>query len=128
MFFSKKGILREEEEESLESEESEVKKFLENSEEFKKMKRIANKPGMEDAKRHLAYLEQCKSFYELKQACSDKGDIENNDNIIVYNMGRNAVNALLYTIGFFSDRTSFVYYELHLYESITYSGPVLERK
>lgn len=65
------------------------------------MKVIANKPGMEDAKRHISYLEQCKSFYELKQACSDKGDIENNDNIVVYNMGRNNVNTMLYAFGFF---------------------------
>lgn len=55
------------------NEENEVKVFLEHSIEFQKIKLIANKPGMENAKRHLSYLEQCKSFYELKQACSDKG-------------------------------------------------------
>ncbi|AWN73885.1 hypothetical protein LEAN103870_00755 [Legionella anisa] len=108
-----------------ENEGNEVKIFLENSMEFQKMKVIANKPGMEDAKRHISYLEQCKSFYELKQACSDKGDIENNDNIVVYNMGRNNVNTMLYAFGFFSDHANFTYYELHLYESITYSGPRL---
>lgn len=116
MFYKEETIKKE-------SEENEVKIFLENSIEFQKMKVIANKPGMENSKRHLSYLEQCKFFYELKQACSDKGDIENNDNILAYNLGRNKVNAMLYAFGFFSDNANFTYYELHLYESLTYSGP-----
>lgn len=110
-------------------EQMEVKRFLENSYEFNKMKIIASKPNMNDFSDFHSRLENCESFSELVYHCSAKYDIETSDNFIIYKLGRNNVNAMLFMSGFFSDKPNYHYFALHFYESIfTYLDAKRENK
>jgi len=96
---------------------NEIKDFLAKNYHFKEMKRIARNDGDEGHNRIVSYLDECQNFYDYLMYSSNL-DIETTDNIVAYNLGRNKVNFLLYTGGFFSNKCNFTYHELHLRENI----------
>lgn len=97
--------------------EEEVREFLRTSYEFKMMKDIANKPGMNNAADFIASIENRLTFHNILYQTQEL-DCELTDNIMTYNLGRNKTNALLYGMGFFSSGANFNYYTLHLRESV----------
>ncbi len=101
------------------NEQQSVTNFLASSFEFKKMKAIAerqkNNPEFKDLVDLVSSLEKSKSYGEISTATTH-WDIPNNDNLIVYNLGRNRMNTIFYLTGFISDRGNFFYYALHFRE------------
>jgi hypothetical protein len=97
--------------------EEEVREFLRASYEFKMMKNIASKPGMNNAANFIASIENSLTFHNILNQTQEL-DFDLTDNIMAYNLGRNKMNALLYCVGFFSSGANFNYYILHFRESV----------
>lgn len=107
---------------------NEVKDFLDKNFHFKEMKRISRSSDYEGHNKIVSYLEECQNFYDYLMYSSNL-DVKTTDNIVVYNLGRNNVNCLLYVGGFFSNACNFTFHELHLRENIeTYLAKQQELK
>lgn len=94
----------------------ELKNFLDNSYELKKIKELAKK-SMSHAVAFISDIERCNELTDILYITNDF-DFKTTDNIVRYNLGRNVTNVIFFASGFVSDNANLGYYVLHLRENL----------
>lgn len=104
-----------------ETEREEMMEFLDNSTEYKRLRQIFRRcgqlEGCESMTSWINSIENAKSLWDILHITRDI-DPKHTENIVVYNLGRNKLNVLLFFGGYVSERANFTYNLLHLRESI----------
>lgn len=99
----------------------EKENYLDSSYHFKQLKKMHGRMQTEDDKKYTSsWIEACENAKDLHGILYATRDLDpaGTDNIVVFQLGRNKWNALLFVGGYASDRINFSYHLLHLRESI----------
>ena len=103
------------------TEGNDVRVFLKNSEELKKMRLIASTERTKLAEQNnfcktISDLESAVTFAKILEV-TDRFDFQNTNDPSVKNLGRHGMNAMLFLGGFVSNEANMAYYLLHLREN-----------